>query len=104
MKAMDDGDLSLEQVRDISQRLDVPEEEVVNMNRRLAGGDQSLNAPVNRDGEGDSEWQDWLVDQNEGAEARLGAEQELTQRQRLLTKAMGGLNPRERAIITARRL
>jgi RNA polymerase sigma-32 factor len=75
------------------------------MNRRLAGGgDHSLNAPVNRDGEGDSEWQDWLVDQDVGAEARLGATQELEQRHRLLTKAMTGLNPRERAIITARRL
>src|SRR5208283_3650119 len=53
MKAIDEGDLSLEQVKDISQRLAVPEEEVVNMNRRMAGGgDQSLNAPLRADGEG----------------------------------------------------
>lgn len=104
MKAIDDGDLSAEQVKLISDRLSVPEEEVVNMNRRLAGGDQSLNAPINRDGEGEGEWQDWLVDTDAGAEANLGETQELDQRHRLLTKAMDGLNPRERAIITARRL
>src|SRR5215472_13465888 len=61
MKAIEAGDLSPEQVAQISKHLDVPEEEVVNMNRRLAGGDQSLNAPINRDGEGEGEWQDWLV-------------------------------------------
>jgi RNA polymerase sigma-32 factor len=105
MKAIDEGDLSAEQVHKISKRLDVPEEDVVNMNRRLAGGgDQSLNAPIAKDGEGDSEWQDWLVDPKEGADVRLGAEQELTRRHRLLTRAMDGLNAREREIITARRL
>jgi RNA polymerase sigma-32 factor len=104
MKAIDDGDLSPEMVHQISTRLDVPEEDVVNMNRRLAGADRSLNAPTARDGEGDSEWQDWLVDPGEGVDVRLGAAQELENRQRLLTQAMGGLNPRERSIITARRL
>ena len=105
MKAIDEGDLSVEQVHEISQRLEVPEEDVVNMNRRmLGGGDQSLNAPINRDGEGDGEWQDWLVDPIEGADVRLGAREEMTQRHRLLEHAMDGLNPRERDIITARRL
>ena len=105
MKAIDEGDLSAEQVKQISQRLAVPEEDVINMNRRMAGGgDHSLNAPVSRDGEGDGEWQDWLVDQHESAETHLGETQEMDQRHRLLTKAMTGLNPRERAIITARRL
>jgi RNA polymerase sigma-32 factor len=104
MKAIEAGDLSPEQVTQISKRLDVPEEEVVNMNRRLAGGDRSLNAPINRDGEGEGEWQDWLVDETEGAETRLGASEELEKRHRMLTKAMKNLNPREREIITARRL
>ncbi len=105
MKAIDDGDLSAEQVSDISQRLDVPEEEVINMNRRmLGGGDQSLNAPVRGDDEGGSEWQDWLVDKSEGADVVLGAAQETDKRHRLLTRAMQGLSPRERNIIEARRL
>ena len=104
MKAIDDGDLSHEQVHEIAQRLDVPEEEVVNMNRRLTGGDQSLNAQIGKDGEGGDEWQDWLVDTAEPADVRMGAEEELSQRQKLLSNAMQGLNPRERDIIIARRL
>ena len=104
MKAIDDGDLSLEQVQEISERLNVSEEEVVNMNRRLSGGDQSLNAPRRADGEGDDEWQDWLAEPGDNAEVRLGAAEELDQRQRLLTQAMEGLTPRERDIIVARRL
>ena len=105
MKAIDDGDLSAEQVTTISKRLDVPEDEVVNMNRRLSGGgDQSLNAQVRTDGEGDSEWQDWLVDPGESQDVRMGAEQELERRHRLLTRAMKTLSPREQQIITARRL
>src|SRR5271170_5011163 len=83
MKAIEEGDLSPEQVQKIADRLEVPEEEVVNMNRRLLGHDQSLNAPTSRDGEGDSEWQDWLVDQGESQETRLGAAEEMTNRQRL---------------------
>ncbi|MDE1901351.1 MAG: RNA polymerase sigma factor RpoH [Alphaproteobacteria bacterium] len=104
MKAIDDGDLSQEQVHEIAQRLDVAEEEVVNMNRRLTGGDQSLNAPLSRDGEGDGEWQDWLVDTAEPADIRMGAREELSGRQKLLATAMEGLQPRERDIIVARRL
>jgi RNA polymerase sigma-32 factor len=104
MKAIDEGDLSHEQVHEIAQRLEVPEEEVVNMNRRLSGGDQSLNAPINRDGEGEGEWQDWLVDKAEAVDSRMGAAEELGMRQRLLANAMEGLQPRERDIIVARRL
>ena len=104
MKAIDEGDLSLEQVKAIAARLDVPEEDVVNMNRRMIGGDQSLNAQISKDGEGGDEWLDWLVDTAEPADVRMGAEEELAQRQRLLTQAMEGLSPRERDIIIARRL
>jgi len=104
MKAIDEGDLSAEQVQEISERLNVSEEEVVNMNRRLSGGDQSLNAPRRADGEGDDEWQDWLAEPEDNAEVRIGNAEELDQRQRLLTQAMEGLSPRERDIIIARRL
>ena len=104
MKAIDEGDLSAEQVQEISERLNVPEDEVVNMNRRLSGGDRSLNAPRGIDGDGSGEWQDWLADPGEGAEARFGAAEELGLRQQLLTDAMEGLSPREREIIVARRL
>ncbi|MER2519540.1 MAG: RNA polymerase sigma factor RpoH [Bdellovibrionales bacterium] len=106
LKAIDEGDLSAEQVQHISQRLDVPEEDVIQMNRRLTGGDQSLNAPIRRagEGDGDGEWQDWLVDPADNADVRLGAEQEAVQRRHLLSRAMDGLNPREREIIVARRL
>jgi RNA polymerase sigma-32 factor len=83
----------------------VSEEEVVNMNRRIGGGgDRSLNAPRRADGEGDDEWQDWLAEPEDNVETRLGAAEELHQRQKLLTSAMEGLNPREREIIMARRL
>jgi RNA polymerase sigma-32 factor len=104
MKAIDEGDLSREQVQEIAQRLEVPEEEVVNMNRRLTSGDQSLNAQVSKDGEGGDEWQDWLVDSSEAADVRMGNAEELSQRQKLLANAMEGLSPRERDIIVARRL
>lgn len=106
LKAIDDGELSAEQVQHISRRLDVPEEDVIQMNRRMIGGDQSLNAPIRRgsDGESDGEWQDWLVDPAENADARLGAAQEADRRRHLLSRAMDGLSPREREIIVARRL
>lgn len=104
MHAIDHGDLSPEDVTKIAKHLDVPEFEVVDMNRRLSGGDQSLNAPVSRDGEGEGEWQDWLADDKETQEHIMGVEQELGHRQRLLASAMMGLNAREREIIMARRL
>src|SRR5271156_6294869 len=74
MQAIEEGDLSPEQVSKIATRLGVPEEEVVNMNRRLAAPDSSLNASVKA--EGDMEWQDWLVDDTPNQEARLGDSQE----------------------------
>src|SRR5580765_1666242 len=69
MKAIDDGDLQPEQVTEIARLLGVPEQDVVNMNRRLAAPDHSLNAPVRQDSEG--EWQDWLVDETESQESGL---------------------------------
>ncbi len=102
MQAIEDGDMSPEHVATIAHRLKVSEEEVVNMNRRLASPDHSLNAPMRRDGEG--EWQDWLVDDDDDQESRLGDFQELKDRRRLLAGAMKGLTDRERHILNERRL
>src|SRR5580765_5955229 len=82
MKAIDDGDLQSEQVTEIARLLGVPEQDVVNMNRRLAAPDSSLNAAVKA--EGDMEWQDWLVDETESQESGLAESQELGQRKHML--------------------
>ncbi|MGQ0674713.1 MAG: RNA polymerase sigma factor RpoH [Rhodospirillales bacterium] len=102
MKHLEEGDLPPDSVKKIAKRLDVTEDDVVQMNRRLAAPDHSLNAPVRQDGEG--EWQDWLVDPSESQETKLADRDELQQRTRLLADAMKGLNPRERFIIQERRL
>ena len=81
MQAIDDGDLQPDQVAKIAHLLDVPEQDVVNMNRRLSSADSSLNAPIKMDGEG--EWQDWLVDDSEGQESELAEREELTGRKAL---------------------
>ena len=102
MQAIDDGDLHPEQVAKIAKVLAVPEQDVVNMNRRLAAPDHSLNAPVRLDGEG--EWQDWLVDETDNQEITVGEREEMTGRQALLATALKTLNERERHILTERRL
>jgi RNA polymerase sigma-32 factor len=103
MQAIDDGDLSPENVSAIATKLDVAEYEVVNMNRRLSGGDQSLNAPMRVDGDG--EWQDWLVDDKQKSQETVVADQqELDVRRSMLIEAMDGLNDREKNIILERRL
>jgi RNA polymerase sigma-32 factor len=102
LKALEDGDLHPDNVKKISTRLGVPEEDVISMNRRLSG-DSSLNAPVRSDSEG-GEWMDWLVDDTEDQETTLGKNQELERRRNFLKTAMKGLNEREKRIFTARRL
>ncbi|MEC7676345.1 MAG: RNA polymerase sigma factor RpoH [Pseudomonadota bacterium] len=102
MQAIEEGDLSPERVTAIAEKLDVPEAEVVSMNRRMAAPDHSLNAPLRSDSE--SEWQDWLVDEQDDQETRLGQSEELALRRDLLTDAMTTLNPRERHVLTERRL
>lgn len=102
MKAIEEGDLSPERVALIAQKLDVPEQDVINMNRRLAGQDHSLNAPLKIDGEG--EWQDWLVDESQNQEQVFADDEELQKRRSLLTVGMEVLNDRERHILTERRL
>ncbi len=102
LRAIDEGDMSPETVKVIADRLEVPACDVISMNRRLAGRDHSLNAPLGIDGDG--EWQDWLVDQSENQEIQLADRQELTKRQRLLSQALKSLTERERHILTKRRL
>jgi RNA polymerase sigma-32 factor len=102
IQAIEEGDLSPEQVRKVSQSLGVTEAEVVEMNRRLAGPDRSLNAPVKDDS--GSEWQDWLVDPRENQETAYLESEELGHRRKLLAAAMGVLSPRERRVIEARQL
>jgi len=102
MQAIDDGDLQPEQVAKIAHALDVPEADVVSMNRRLTAPDHSLNAPVRADSEG--EWQDWLVDDAESQESVLADREELTGRKALLNGALKSLNDRERHILIERRL
>jgi RNA polymerase sigma-32 factor len=102
LQAIDDGDLPPETVKQIATQLDVPEQDVINMNRRLASPDHSLNAPLRADSEG--EWQDWLIDENENQEIRLADREELSKRRELLKNAMKHLNDRERHILAERRL
>ena len=102
LQAIDDGDLSPEHVTKIADELRVSEDEVVQMNRRLAASDRSLNAPMRVEGEG--EWQDWLADESESQETLYGEREELERRRRMLTGAMDVLNERERRILQERRL
>ena len=104
LKALDEGDLSQENVAKIATELKVAESDVVSMNRRLSGPDASLNAPVRTDGDGDGEWMDWLVDESESQEVVLAEEDELLKRREMLSQAMTSLNDRERHILTERRL
>ncbi|HMM14217.1 MAG TPA: RNA polymerase sigma factor RpoH [Parvibaculum sp.] len=103
IQAIEDGDLHPDQVTQIADRLGVTEAEVISMNRRLSGPDNSLNAPLRQDSEG-GEWQDWLVDETADQETSLGERQELSVRQEMLAEAMQTLNEREMHILTERRL
>jgi RNA polymerase sigma-32 factor len=102
IKAIEEGDLRPENVKQIATKLGVTEEEVVMMNRRLAAPDHSLNAPLRADSEG--EWQDWLVDDAPNQETILADQEEKDDRSELLAEGMKALNERERHILTARRL
>ena len=102
IEALEEGDLHPDQVKTIATRLGVPEEEVVNMNRRLASPDSSLNTPLGA--EADSEWQDWLADDSLDQETQLAESEELEERRTLLSTALEELTPRERDILEARRL
>ena len=97
-----EGDLRDNQVKEISKRLDVESDEVINMNIRMMGQVKSLNYPI-KDGETD-EWQDWLVDDSLDQELQLSQEQEFNDKKLLLESAMKILSNREKEIIVARRL
>lgn len=102
MREIDEGDMSPESVESIALALDVTEKDVVDMNRRLAASDHSLNAPLRIDGEG--EWQDWLEDDSESVETMIAEDEEFSKRKHLLAGAMDVLNDREKHIFVERRL
>jgi len=103
LQAFEDGDLNREALQKIATDLGVSEEEVNNMNRRMAmGGDTSLNVPMREDGDG--QWQDWLVDDTPLQDERVADAQEGDMRHALLSEAMDSLNEREKHILTQRRL
>ena len=102
--ALEEGDLHPDDVKKIATELKVSEDEVISMNRRMArGGDTSLNAPLRAD-EGDSEWQDWLQDEDPLQDTIVAEEQEADVRHQLLLEGLETLNDREKHIITERRL
>ncbi|WP_206020300.1 RNA polymerase sigma factor RpoH [Rhodovarius crocodyli] len=102
MAALEEGDLQPEVVEKIATTLQVPEADVISMNRRLSAPDNSLNAPIRADSEG--EWQDWLVDDSESQEEELAEREDMSSRKALLATALKTLNERERHILIERRL
>jgi RNA polymerase sigma-32 factor len=102
--ALEEGDLRPENVAQIARDLNVTEDEVIDMNRRLSGGDASLNATVGSDGESVTQWQDWLEDQDADQAGDYEARDELDARRELLMAAMEALNEREKDILVQRRL
>ncbi|MEO9823545.1 MAG: RNA polymerase sigma factor RpoH [Paracoccaceae bacterium] len=102
--ALEDGDLRPEHVERIATDLSVSEQEVINMNRRLSGGDASLNATISADGEGAAQWQDWLEDEDADQAGDYAEKNELESRREMMAEAMTVLNEREQDILTQRRL
>ena len=102
LQAIEEGDLHPENVKEIATRLNVTEDDVISMNRRMPAPDSSLNSPLKMDGEG--EWQDWLTDDAPGQDEIVAEAQEMDVRQEMLQDAMSVLNDRERHIFQERRL
>ena len=102
--ALEEGDLRPENVAQIARDLNVTEDEVIDMNRRLSGGDASLNATVGSDGDSVTQWQDWLEDTDADQAGDYEARDELDARRELLMSAMEALNDREKDILVQRRL
>ncbi len=102
--ALEEGDLRPENVARIATELNVTEQEVISMNRRLSGGDASLNAQIKTDGEGAAEWQDWLEDEDADQASDYAEHDELVSRRALMEAAMADLNDRERHVLEERRL
>ena len=102
--ALEDGDLHPEHVKRIAHDLSVTEDEVISMNRRMSGGDASLNATVGSEDGGTAQWQDWLEDESMDQAGDYEAKDEMESRHALLVEAMDVLNDREKDILTQRRL
>jgi RNA polymerase sigma-32 factor len=102
--ALEEGDLRPENVAQIAKDLSVTEEEVIDMNRRLSGSDASLNATVGSDGDGATQWQDWLEDEDSDQAGAYEERDEMDTRRALLVQAMAVLNDREKDILMQRRL
>lgn len=102
--ALEDGDLHPENVKRIADDLNVTEDEVISMNRRMSGGDASLNATVGSEDGGTAQWQDWLEDESMDQAGDYEAKDEMENRHALLMQAMDVLNDREKDILTQRRL
>ena len=99
---VNDGDLKPDQVKEISKRLNVKQEEVISMDRRMSGKEKSLNDPIKN--ESGTEWQDWIVDDSLDQELKISQSQELTERKKLMNSSMKVLNLREKEILVARKL
>jgi len=104
INALEDGDLSPKQVNHIAKTLDVPEDDVISMNRRMLGGDHSLNAQMNRNDGEETEWQDLLTDERENQETLFVKHEEKTIKNKLMVDALNLLKSREKDIIIKRRL
>ena len=101
---MEDGELHPDNVKSIAENLNVSQEEVISMNRRMGGGDASLNVLVNNNNEGTLEWQDWIEDEDSDHASKFADKQELDSRRTLLRSALTALNQRECEILTKRKL
>ena len=102
--ALEEGDLRPENVKQIANDLNVTEDEVISMNRRMTGGDASLNARIGDGEDGAAEWQDWLEDETANQAADYERSEELEKRRALMIEAMEVLNDREKDILSKRRL
>ena len=104
INALEDGDLTPGQVNHIATTLDVSEDDVVSMNRRMLGGDHSLNSQINRQDGEEAEWQDMLTDERDNQETQYVNHQEKNIRNKMMLEALDYLKPREKDIIIKRRL
>ena len=104
INALEDGDLTPNQVNHIAKTLDVSEDDVVSMNRRMLGGDHSLNSQINRQDGEEAEWQDMLTDESDNQETQYVNHQEKNIRNKMMLEALDYLKPREKDIIIKRRL
>ena len=104
INALEDGDLTPNQVNHIAKTLDVSEDDVVSMNRRMLGGDHSLNSQINRQDGEEAEWQDMLTDERDNQETQYVNHQEKNIRNKMMLEALEYLKPREKDIIIKRRL